>query len=135
MKITNRCKLRVRYAETDKMGVVYNGEYLTYFEVGRADLMRVNGMAYREIEESGYLLPVLESYVKYRESAYYDDELEIEANLELARRPFLRFEYNILRNNTTIAEGYTVHGFMKKDTMKMVKPPREFLEFMDRMKK
>ena len=71
---TNR---RVIYADTDKMGVVYNGNYLSYFEIGRNELMRHLGLAYTEVEKNGLILPVIDAYVKYIKPAYYDDILDI----------------------------------------------------------
>ena len=70
-------RLRVRYAETDQMGVVYYANYLVWFEVGRTDLLRESGWNYREMETEGFGLPVIEAHCIYRESAKYDDEIEI----------------------------------------------------------
>src|SRR5687767_15246932 len=70
--------LRVRYAETDRMGVVYYANYLVWFEVARADLMRSLGWTYREMEESGVILPVIEAHCEYKRPARYDDEIEIQ---------------------------------------------------------
>src|SRR5205807_7689876 len=70
-------RIRVRYAETDQMGVVYYANYLVWFEVGRTDLLRESGWSYREMETDGYGLPVIEAHCMYRESARYDDELEV----------------------------------------------------------
>ncbi len=129
-KIVHDTIIRVRYAETDKMGVVYNGEYLTYLEVGRTELMRSKGLPYTEFEKAGYILPLIESYVKYRESAFYDDLLTIRASLSTARKAVVKFEYNILRDNTTIATGYTVHSFVKSETGRPVKPPKIFTDIL-----
>ena len=120
--------IRVRYAETDKMGVVYNGEYLTYLEVGRTELMRSKGLPYTEFEKAGYILPLIESYIKYHESAFYDDLLTVRASLSTERKAVVKFEYNILRDNTTIATGYTVHSFVKSETGRPVKPPKIFTD-------
>ena len=70
-------QVRVRYAETDKMGVVYYANYFVWFEVGRADLLRSAGWTYREMGIEGFALPVIEAHCQYRQSARYDDELEI----------------------------------------------------------
>ena len=69
--------LRVRYAETDKMGIVYYANYLVWFEVGRTDLLRGSGWSYREMEVEGFSLPVIEAQCSYRQSARYDDDLDI----------------------------------------------------------
>ena len=69
-------RVRVRYAETDQMGIVYYANYLVWFEVGRTDLLRLTGWSYREMEADGFALPVVEAHCDYRQSAKYDDELE-----------------------------------------------------------
>ena len=70
-------RVRVRYAETDQMGIVYYANYLVWFEVGRTDLLRLTGWTYREMEADGYALPVVEAHCEYRQSARYDDDLDI----------------------------------------------------------
>ena len=70
-------KVRVRYAETDQMGYVYYGNYAQYYEIGRVELMRSLGMSYKQLEESGVMLPVLDYKIRYVKPAYYDDELTI----------------------------------------------------------
>jgi acyl-CoA thioester hydrolase len=129
--VTNRTQLRVRYAETDKMKVVYNGNYLTYFEVGRTELLRSCGLPYPELEKAGYLLPVLEAHVQYKLSAVYDDLLTIEATYTLERIPTIRIEYRVLRGENEIATGYTTHPFVQADTMKPVRPPKVFFEAIE----
>ncbi len=103
-------RVRVRYAETDQMGVVYHSNFLVYFEIGRTDYFRQFGFTYRELENDGVFMPVTESYCRYDRSAYYDDELDIVTTLEMMSRLKLRFNYDVLRNsNEKIAEGYTMH--------------------------
>ncbi len=121
-------KVKVRYAETDKMGFVYNGIYLTYFEVGRTELMRSIGLPYSEFEKIGYQLPLVAAHIDFKSPAYYDDNLEIEATLSFELKPTMKIHYNIFRDNTTIAEGYTVHSFINAETKKPVKPPAVFIE-------
>ena len=70
-------RVRVRYAETDRMGVVYHANYFVWFEVGRTDLLRHSGWTYREMESEGITLPVIEAHCQYRQSARYDDEIDI----------------------------------------------------------
>ena len=74
---TTEVKIRVRYAETDRMGYVYYGNYATYFEVARVESLRNLGFSYRSLEDEGILLPVLDFSIRYRRPAYYDDELTI----------------------------------------------------------
>ena len=133
--IEHTTDIRIRYADTDKMGVVYNGNYFTFFEIGRTELMRSFGLPYIKVEENGYLLPLIEAKARYINPAYYDDILSINVKLALERKPTLKFEYNILRGNTTIAKGHTEHIFLKADTMKQVRPPRIFMELINNYNK
>jgi acyl-CoA thioester hydrolase len=104
--------VRVRYAETDKMGVVYYANYLVWFEVGRTDLLRLSGWTYRDMEADGFALPVIEAHCEYRQSAKYDDELEIRTTGALLSPVRVRFEYDIVRaaDAATLASGYTIHA-------------------------
>jgi len=121
--------IRVRYADTDTMGIVYNSVYLVYFEVGRTELMRANNMPYTELEKAGYHLPLIEAKVIFRKAAFYDDFLIINAKLDTEKiTAKLQFDYNILRDGDLIAEGYTIHSFMNSSTRRAVKPPEIFLK-------
>ncbi len=133
--IKNRASVRIRYAETDKMGVVYNSNYFIFFEVGRVELMRSYGMQYSDLEKAGYYLPLVESYAKYINSAYYDDYLEIEVMLKWDFKPILKFEYSIYRNDELITTGFTTHCFMSTKTMKPVRPPKVFVDSIVKFKK
>jgi acyl-CoA thioester hydrolase len=104
--------LRVRYSETDKMGVVYHANYLVWFEIGRTEFCRARGFSYREMEENeNFFLVVAESYCRYKAPAYYDDELIVRTHITELRRRSLRFGYEIIRvaDGTVIAEGETGH--------------------------
>ena len=104
--------LRVRYAETDKMGIVYYANYLVWFEIGRTEFCRTRGFSYRDMEEmdEAYLV-VAESYCRYKAPAYYDDELLIRTHITELRKRSLRFGYEIVRasDGQIIAEGETGH--------------------------
>ena len=109
-------EVRVRYAETDQMNVVYYANYLVWFEIGRVELLRSLGLAYSQMEiDHGLILPVIEASCRYRSPARYDDEILIETRPTLLRGSVLKFGYRILRkgNNGTepqlLAEGETVH--------------------------
>ncbi len=130
MSIINlNTNIRVRYADTDKMGVVYNSVYLVYFEVGRTELMRANNLPYTEFEKAGYHLPLIEAKVIFRKAAFYDDLLIINAKLDTEKiTAKLQFDYIILRDSDLIAEGYTIHSFMNSSTKRAVKPPEIFLK-------
>ena len=104
--------VRVRYAETDRMGVVYYANYLVWFEVARADLLRALGWTYREMEESGVTLPVIEAHCEYRQPSRYDDELEVHTKGRLLSPVRMQFDYEIVRRDDAViaAVGHTVHA-------------------------
>ncbi len=105
-------KLRVRYAETDKMGVVYYGNYYIYFEVGRVEYMRQRGVNYREMElQDDSFIVVAESKCRYRRPARYDDPLRIRTCVLAAKRRTIHFGYEIIHDETgeLLATGETIH--------------------------
>ena len=109
-------QVRVRYAETDQMGIVYYANYLVWFEIGRVELLRALGLAYSQLEiDHQCILPVIEASCRYRAPARYDDEILIETRPSLLRGSVLKFGYRILRKApegeepTVLAEGETVH--------------------------
>jgi acyl-CoA thioester hydrolase len=114
MPITTQ--VRVRYAETDQMGIVYYANYLVWFEIGRVELLRSLGLAYSQLEtDHQCILPVVEATCRYRSPARYDDEILIETRPSLLRRSVIKFGYRILRKSSEgeepklLAEGETVH--------------------------
>jgi acyl-CoA thioester hydrolase len=103
--------VRVRYAETDQMGVVYYANYFVWFEVARADLLRTLGWSYREMEHAGVSLPVIEAHCEYRRPAKYDDELEVRTEGRLLSPVRMEFTYEVrLRDGDVAAAGRTVHA-------------------------
>ena len=104
--------LRVRYAETDQMGIVYHAHYLVWFEVARTDLLRQFGWTYREMEEAGVRLPVIQAQCTYLRPARYDDELEVRVAVRLLSAVRLEFTYEVvlLRDGMTAAVGITQHA-------------------------
>ena len=110
-----RCaRVRVRYAETDQMGVVYYANYLVWFETGRTEWFRQTGSSYRDIERGGVSLPVIEAHCEYRQPARYDDEVEIRTRATLLSPARLRFDYDLVRQDSTLlAAGHTVHVALK----------------------
>jgi len=104
--------LRVRYAETDKMGVVYYANYFVWFEVGRADLLRSLGWTYREMELAGVSLPVIEAHCEYHRPARYDDELEVRTEGRMRSPVRMEFNYDVVRRDdrSLAASGRTVHA-------------------------
>ena len=113
-------RVRVRYGETDQMGVVYHANYLRYFECARVEWLRARSLPYAELEARGYLLPVIEAHARYRASARYDDLLEISAWPSLVRAASARFEYVVRRREpsleyTHLVDGHTVHACVGRD--------------------
>ena len=122
--------IRVRYAETDKMQFVYNGKYLEYFEVGRTELLRDAGLAYSTIEKEGFQLPLIETGIKFKQPAVYDDLLDIEARVEELYSAKVHIKYRVTRNGTgeLIAEGFTTHMFINSETKKPTRPPKVYID-------
>ena len=102
-------KERVRYSETDRMGIAHNKNYLEWFEIGRTEFCRHQNISYSEIEARGYYLVVVEAYCKYRKSLGYDDEFNIRVILDQLTPKKVVFKYELLKDNKIIASGYTVH--------------------------
>jgi acyl-CoA thioester hydrolase len=105
-------RLRVRYAETDKMGVVYYANYFAWCGVGRTDLMRALGWSYREMEHAGVSLPVIEARCEYKRPAKYDDEIEVRTEGRMLSPVRMQFDYEVVRleDGVMAAAGVTVHA-------------------------
>lgn len=117
MTTTGEVAIRVRYAETDRMGVVYHANYFVWFEVARADLLRAHGWSYREMEATGVHLPVIEAHCDYRRPTRYDDEIEVRTEGRLASAVRLEFSYEVLVKGQpeTVATGRTIHAAVGSD--------------------
>jgi acyl-CoA thioester hydrolase len=125
-------EVRVRYADTDKMGVVYNGVYLQYFEIARTELLRAIGLPYTHLEAEGVLLPVLEAHVEYLRPARYDDVLSLHATYAPEHGAPIRISYNVCVQDATLATGYTRHSFVDAATWRPVRPPAIFTTAVQR---
>ena len=125
--------IRVIYGDTDNMGQAYYGNYLRWFEIGRNEMFRSLGLAYKSVEERGIYLPVAEAHCKYCAAAQYDDVLVIETKLDTKIKGAVKFEYKILRENdhTLIATGYTKHACLNGDG-KVVRPPNFIKDVIER---
>lgn len=121
---------RVLYGDTDAAGVVYNANYLRYFEVGRSELMRDWVLSYREIEELGFVLPVTECFSRFKAPAFYDDLLTIETSVDYLRKVSCRFNYRITRPDPDserfklLVKGYTIHASVNREG-KLIPLPQE----------
>jgi acyl-CoA thioester hydrolase len=105
-------RLRVRYAETDQMGVVYHANHFIWFEIGRVELMRQLGFVYRDMErEHGCFIPVVDARCRYKAPARYDDEIIVRTHLKNVRESVIHFGYELVRasNGELLAEGETTH--------------------------
>ena len=112
MNGSHETEVRVRYAETDQMGIAHHSNYLIWFEAGRSDLCRARGFSYKEMEEqNGALLVVAESYVRYKSPAFYEDILTIRTSIGEVRSRSIRFTYEVYRasDEMLLAEGETLH--------------------------
>jgi len=125
----NETRLRVRYAETDQMGVVYHSNHLIWFEVGRVELMRQMGFSYRDMErEDGRYIAVAEVKCRYRAPVYYDEEILIRTRLKSVRESVVVFAYELVRadKGTLLAEGETTH-IVTDSSMKIAALPEKYL--------
>jgi acyl-CoA thioester hydrolase len=118
--------IRVRYADTDTMGVVYYGTYPIYFEVGRAEFMRSKGFPYKKFEETGFHLVVVHMEAKYCNTAAYDDLLTVRTSIPELKSRGLTFNYEIFRDESLIVEGKTRHICTNSDKKTVVIPPSLF---------
>jgi len=124
-------QVRVLYADTDQMGVVNNIVYLRWFEVGRAEWIRMRGRTYKDIEKTGLMMPVVEAHLKYREPARYDDLVHVETETDDLRAASVKFKYEIKRavDSALLCEGWTQHACLNSDG-KVVRFPDSILQML-----
>lgn len=123
--IEHTIKLRVRYAEVDRMGYVYYGNYATYFEVARVETLRTLGVTYKELEDSGIILPVLDYSIKYFKPAFYDEELTIVTRVKTNPTARIGFEFETLNADEILLNKATVTlVFVNRETGKPCMPPQ-----------
>ena len=123
-------KVRVRYAETDRMDVVHHSHYFVWFETARILMLDQIGIPYKEIEARGFLIPVLGVGAEYRQPARFDDRLNIHLFMREKPRARFRFDYEVRRSDDLLATATTMHGFMNANG-KGLRPPTEFLEKLE----
>lgn len=126
-RVTGEVRLRVRYAETDQMGVVYYSNFLVWFEIGRVELLRQLGFDYKTMEiEDDCFIPVVEANCRYKAPARYDDELVIETHVTGVRGAVLKFRYRVVRvsDQQLLAEGETIHVVTDHTLTKRVLPEK-----------
>ena len=118
--------VRVRYAETDQMGVVYHANYLVWFEIGRVEFIRQTGLDYAAMEREGAMIAVVEATARYKAPARYDDELFVRTSLVGYRGPIVRFRYQVVRSSDELllCEGETTHIVVGRDMKKRDLPEK-----------
>jgi acyl-CoA thioester hydrolase len=122
-------RLRVRYGETDQMGVVYHSNHLIWFEVGRVELLREMGLSYRDMErDEGRFIAVAEVQCRYKAPVYYDEEIVVRTRLKAVRKSVVVFSYELVRaeNRILLAEGETTH-VVTDATMNVAALPAKYL--------
>ena len=125
-------QVRVRYSETDQMGVVYHGSYVPYFEIGRVEWLRNKGVSYKELEESGIALPIVSMHLNYKKPARYDDLLIIKTRLSKHGGVKIEFECEIWsENDELLTTAHFILVFVDIKTGKPVTPPQHILDIMN----
>lgn len=122
-------QLRVRYGETDKMGIVYHGNYAQYFEIGRTEWLRNFGISYKEMEDSGIMLPVISLSINYKRSARYDDLIKVKTELKKLPTAKIEFDYEITNESGEIlTTGNSVLVFMDIEKNRPTRCPQYILD-------
>lgn len=123
-------ELRVRYVETDQMGYSHHSNYIIYYEVGRVEALRSLGMSYKELEDSGIMMPVIDSSSKYMKPAIYDDLIHIKIMVPELPTARMRFEYELYVKNVLINKGHTTLAFVNKETGRPMRAPESMLTLL-----
>jgi len=138
LKHISKTTVRVLYGDTDAGGVVYNANYLRYFEIGRTELMREEVCSYSQIEKLGFLLPVTECWARYKSPAFYDDLLIVETTIAEVSKIKCKFSYRIVRQEKDVerpkllVKGYTVHAAITREGI-LTRLPDEILNKIDKL--
>jgi len=126
---SSEINLRVRYAETDQMGVVYHGNYAAFFEMGRTEWLRNKGFTYKELEKMGVMMPVVSLTMNYKKPARYDDLLTVKTILKSQEGVKIEFEYEIYNENRELlTTGYSMLVFVDMKTGRPTMPPKEITD-------
>lgn len=124
--------LRVRYAETDAMGIVHHSRYFVWLELARVEWLKACGLDYKTMESQGFFLPVVQADLSYQSPAFFDDFLHVvlipPENIQRVR---FTLTYELFRESTLLAKGFTVHVFLNQER-KLIKPPAFFLETLQK---
>jgi acyl-CoA thioester hydrolase len=131
-------RVRVRYAETDQMGVVYHANHFVWFEIGRVELLRQLGFSYRDMEQNdGCFIAVVDARCRYKAPAHYDDEIIVRTHLKNLRESLIHFGYELVRvaDNAVLAEGETTHVVTNAQMTKAALPEKYMQVFREAMGK
>ncbi|OMP29800.1 thioesterase family protein [Mangrovimonas sp. DI 80] len=126
---SDEIQFRIRYGETDQMGVVYHGNYAQYFEMGRTEWLRKFGVSYRQMEEEGIMLPVVSLSVNFKKSARYDDQVRVVTTLAKIPSASIEFDYEIFNaENELLTTGKTVLAFIDMERNRPTRCPKYILD-------
>lgn len=128
--LERKIQFRVRYCETDQMGVVHHGNYAQYFEMGRIEWLRSFGLSYKEMEADGVALPVVNLSTNFSKPAFYDDELELFTSLKDFPTAKIVFNYELKRDGVLISNGSTTLVFVNTTTNRPIKAPEIFMKLL-----
>jgi acyl-CoA thioester hydrolase len=128
-------KITVRYAETDQMGIVHHSNYYVYFEAAREDFIQGASIKYKDMEDAGVMMPLVETQCKYYEGAKYADRLIVETTMEELSPVKVTLQYNVIRetDGKLLAKGKTVQTFVDKNTFKIVNLKKKYIELWEKM--
>ena len=130
--IINEISFRIRYGETDQMGIVYHGNYAQYLEMGRIEWLRSLGISYKTMEESGVILPVISLQINYKKSAFYDDQITVVTKLKSRPAVRIEFDYEIYNEKRELlATANSVLAFINQKTQRPMRCPEYLLEKID----
>lgn len=129
---SDETEIRIRYAETDQMGVVHHANYALYLEIGRIEWLRKLGLSYKKMEEEGVALPVISLHVNYAKPIHYDELIKVKTQLKQKPRSVVEFDYEISNDfGEILATANTVLAFVNMKTNKPTRPPKYFLDVLD----
>ncbi|WP_309399069.1 acyl-CoA thioesterase [Cerasicoccus maritimus] len=128
--ISSTTNIRVRYAETDKMGIVYHTNYFVWFEMCRVEMLDNIGLSYRDLESRGYLLPVLDISASYKKSAHFDDRLTVTCFIDEPPTLRINISYEVRRSDELLVTGSSRHAFMSPEG-RPLKPPKDIIQHFE----
>jgi acyl-CoA thioester hydrolase len=123
MSPSHEISIRVRYAETDRMGLLHHANYIVYFEMGRTEMLRQRGISYRDIEDSGHLLVVVEVGCKFKRPAFYDDLLTLRTTVARVTHVKIVHRYEVFRDGVLLAEGHSTLACVDREGRPQALPP------------